>query len=302
MSRFRSIVLMVLFAQIFLSATAHARSWNVVDFGAVGDGVKTNTVSIQRAIDSAAVRGDTVWIPKGIFVSGTLFLRSGITLYISEGATLKGSPKFEDYPVNAVQYKNAFTHSPNGTLFTSRAFLFAEDVHDIALAGKGNINGSGDAADFNLGNDSENPKSKLRPCMLLFIHCQNIRVYDLHLSNSAYWLQNYIGCNNLHLRGLSIYNHTNFNQDGIDIDAQNVLVEDCNIDADDDGICFKSHERKNIVENVIVRNCTIGSNCNAIKFGTVSMGGFKNVDISNCIVHKASEDNIRHWQKNLRFI
>ncbi len=138
--------------------------------------------------------------------------------------------------------------------------------------------------------------------MLLFINCKNINVYDLHLTNSAYWLQNYIGCDTLHLRGLSVYNHTNYNQDGIDIDARNVLVENCRIDVDDDGICFKSHERKNIVENIIVRNCTIASNCNAIKFGTVSMGGFKNVRISNCRIHKASADHIRHWQQNLEFI
>ncbi|MBS1566678.1 MAG: glycoside hydrolase family 28 protein, partial [Bacteroidetes bacterium] len=268
----------------------------------VGDGKQINTGAIQRAIDSCAEKGGRVLIPKGTFLSGTLYLRSTVTLDIAEGATLKGSPYFKDYPVNEVQYKNAFTHKPDGRLLASRAFLFAENVHHIVLTGKGTIDGSGDAADFNLGNDSDDPKSRLRPCMLLFIHCTDIKVYDLRLANSAYWLQNYIGCDSLHLRGLMIYNHTNYNQDGIDIDARHVLVENCKIDVDDDGICFKSHERKNIVENVVVRGCTIASNCNAIKFGTVSMGGFRNVYISHCSIEKASADHIRHWQQNLRFI
>jgi polygalacturonase len=287
---------------ISLPAAFAQRTWNVTAFGAVGDGTHMNTAAIQRAIDTCHGIKDTVLIPPGVFVSGTLLLRSGITLYVAEGAVLKGSSSFKDYPLNAVRYKNAFTHTQRGALVMSRALLFAEDAAGFTLSGKGTIDGSGDAKEFDLGNDADNPKSKLRPCMLLFIHCKNIRVHDLHLRNSAYWLQNYIGCDGLHLRGLSIYNHTNYNQDGIDVDARNVLIENCRIDVDDDGICFKSHERRNIVEQVVVRNCTIASNCNAIKFGTASMGGFKNVDISRCSIQKASADHIRHWQQNLQFI
>lgn len=122
------------------------------------------------------------------------------------------------------------------------------------------------------------------------------------LTNSAYWMQNYLGCDGLQLQNLKIHNQTNYNQDGIDIDAKNVVIENCLIDVDDDGICFKSHDRNRIPENIKVRNCTIASNCNAIKFGTMSIGGLKNVSISHCIIKKASADHIRHWQKNLQFI
>jgi hypothetical protein len=80
------------------------------------------------------------------------------------------------------------------------------------------------------------------------------------------------------------------------------LIEDCIIDADDDGICLKSHDFNRIVENVTVRNCTISTNCNAVKFGTKSDGGFRNINISNCFIKKASEDNVRKWQENLEFI
>lgn len=302
MKRSAAGVIIAMGLSLFSIAAFAQKTWNITAFGAIGDGKHLNTAAIQRAIDTCQAAGDTVLVPRGIFISGTLIIRSGITLHITEGAVLKGSPYFKDYPVNEVRYKNAFTHMQDGTLVMSRAFLFAEDAAGFTLSGTGTIDGSGDAEEFNLGNDADNPKSRLRPCMFLFIHCRNVKVYDLHLTNSAYWLQNYIGCDGLHLRGLSVYNHTNYNQDGIDVDARNVLIENCKIDADDDGICFKSHERRNIVEQVTVRNCTIASNCNAIKFGTASMGGFKHVNISHCSIQQASADLIRHWQQNLQFI
>ena len=97
------------------------------------------------------------------------------------------------------------------------------------------------------------------------------------------------------MRGIRIYSHTNWNNDGIDIDGKNVVVSDCVIDCDDDAVCLKSDDDKFVVENVAITNCVIASNCNPIKFGTASRAGFKNVTISNCIIRAASESNIRNW-------
>ncbi len=276
--------------------------YNIKDFGAVGDGNTMNTVAIQTAIDKCSKTGGQVLIPEGIFMSGTIQLKSKVEIHIEKNGILKGSPVFKDYPMNNVTYPNAFNLKFNGDISLSRALIFAEGEHDIALTGEGSINGNGDASAFNLGNDGASQKSRQRPCMMLIVNCRNIKVYDLFLTNSAYWLENYIGCESLHIKGVTIYNHTNYNQDGMDIDAKNVLIENCKIDVDDDGICFKNHERKHIVENVVVRNCTIASNCNAIKFGTVTMGGLKNVSVFNCTIKAASEDKIRHWQQNVPFI
>lgn len=90
-------------------------------------------------------------------------------------------------------------------------------------------------------------------------------------------------------RGIKIYAHTNWNNDGIDIDGKNVVVSDCIIDCDDDAVCLKSDDDKFVVENVSITNCIIASNCNPIKFGTASRVGFKNIAISNCIIRAASE-------------
>lgn len=290
----------VVLGAVSLKASA-GKIYNIKTFGAIADGHTLNTNAIQKAIDQCSSTGGQVLIPSGTFLSGTLYMKSNVELHIAEGGILKGSPDFKDYPDNTVHYTNAFTHDLNGKSLANKAFIFAEAVHHISFTGKGTINGSGDSPEFQLGND-DTPQSRLRPCMLLIVDCQNISLTDLNLKNSAYWMQNYLGCDSLKLQRLSIYNQSNYNQDGIDVDARNVLIEDCRIDVDDDGICFKSHDKNRIVEHVTVRNCTIGSNCNAIKFGTMSIGGLKNVHISNITIHKASADHIRQWQKHLQFI
>ena len=284
-----------------ITCTGFTQVYNIRNYGAVADSQTVNTKAIQAAIDKCSETGGEVLIPEGIFVSGTLYLKSNVTLHVAEGGVLKGSRHFADYPDNEVKYKNAFTHSAGGKPFSNKALLFAEAVTGITLTGKGTIDGSGDSPEFSLGNDNI-PASRLRPCMLLIIDSKKITVQNLFLTNPAYWLQNYLGCDGLRLTGLKIYNQSNYNQDGMDIDARNVLVENCTIDTDDDGICFKSHDRNRPVENAIVRNCTIASNCNAIKFGTMSVGGLKNVTITHCVIHKASADRIRHWQQQLKFI
>lgn len=292
--RFIIIVLATLLIQ-----SCSTSSYNILEFGAVGDGIIMNTTAIQSAIDKCSENGGgKVIIPKGDFLSGTLYMKDNVNLHLEDGALLKGSSSFDDYPDNRVKYNNSFT---GRDIFGSKALIFGEGLNNVSITGNGTIDGSGDSSSFQLGND-ESDESRRRPCMLLFLDSKNIKVHDLNLRNSAYWLQNYLGCDSLHLKGLKIFNHTNFNQDATDIDASNVLIEDCIIDADDDGICLKSHDPNRIVENITVRNCTISTNCNAIKFGTKSDGGFRNINISNCYIKKASKDHIRKWQENLEFI
>lgn len=292
------IITLIIYSNIAFSAQV----FNIKDFGAIGDGLTINTIAIQKAIDKCFEVGGKVIIPAGTFVTGTIYMKSNVNLHIEESGVLKGSPFFKDYPNNEVVYKNIFTHKQDGGLYANKALIFAENVYNISFTGVGTIDGSGDSKEFQLGNDNTSEKSRSRPCMLLIIDSKRIKVSDLNLRNSAYWLQNYLGCENLQLKRLKIFNHSNYNQDGMDIDAKNVLIEDCVIDVDDDGICFKSHDRNRIVENIIVRNCIISSNCNAIKFGTASLGGLRNVSIKNCTIKKASADHIRKWQKNLKFI
>ncbi|MES2430999.1 MAG: glycosyl hydrolase family 28 protein [Bacteroidota bacterium] len=287
---------------VFLSSTAKAQKLNIVDFGAVADGKTFNTRSIQAAIDSCSKKGGKVIIPAGVFITGTLYIKNNTTIHLEKNAVLKGGASFDDYPDNKVEYKNYFSHFPDGSNRTNKALLFAENVTNIKIEGKGTIDGNGKSSEFSLGDETVVARSWERPCGILFISCKQILVQNITLTNSAYWLQNYINCDGLTLRGLNIYNHANHNNDGMDIDSRNVLIENCTIDSEDDALCFKSHSRNNFCENIVVRNCVIASNCNAIKFGTTSIGGFKNINITNCTIRKASESPFFNWQKSVKDI
>ena len=131
--------------------------------------------------------------------------------------------------------------------------------------------------------------------MLFVKDSENFSVENVHMKNSATWTFRIFRSQYVFVRGIKIYAHTNWNNDGIDIDGKNVVVSDCIIDCDDDAVCLKSDDDKFVVENISITNCIIASNCNPIKFGTASRAGFKNIAISNCIIRAASESNIRNW-------
>jgi len=276
-----------------ISCSAYSADHNILAYGAKADGKTTNTRAIQAAVNKcSAERGGRVIIPAGVFMSGTIALKSNVELYLAEGAEIKGSSDNKDYPQ---------PQSADGKKATW-ALIVALDVHHIAITGRGTINGNGTAPAFQLGDDTAPGYSGIRPNIITMVNCKDIEILNVHLRNSPHWMQTYFRCQNLHIKGIQIYNHANLNNDGIDIDSKNVLIEDCTIDSDDDGICLKSDDDNIPCENVTIRNCTIASNCGAIKFGTSSHSGFRNISISNITIHKASRDLFRHWQQHVQFV
>ena len=263
---------------------------DITTLGAKGDGITDNTAFIQKAIDDCSARkGGTVEIPSGHFLTRTLFLKSNVNLHLHFGAELLGSTDLDSYHKVFPELKGK----------ESPALIFARGVTNIAITGSGTINGQGAHQNFQHGNDSKG--GPRRPKIIYFIGCNNVRVQDVTLRNSAYWTQDYEKCDGVIVRGVKVYSHANWNNDGLDIDSRNVVVSDCYIDCDDDALCLKS-DTDTPCENVTVTNCVLKSNCNAIKFGTSSYSGFKNVTISNCTIDRASEDHIRQWYKNYPWI
>jgi polygalacturonase len=106
-----------------------------------------------------------------------------------------------------------------------------------------------------------------------------------------------VRCDGVTVRGVRMHTHGKEGNDGIDIESKNVVISDCHIQSDDDAICFKSPDKDYVVENCAVTNCIIASNCNAIKFGTASLGGFRNIAVSNCVIRRATETSIWHWKE-----
>lgn len=255
-----------------MSSMASAKTHNVLDHGAKADGTTLCTVAIQQAIDEAgASGGGTVRFPAGRFLTGALRLKSGVTLLIEQGATLLGSRDLKDYygaPLDA-------DGRETGGLPVFRNLIHGENLHDVAIRGKGTIDGNGAAfQDLN----------KERPRNIYLEKCRNVLVEGVQLRNSGYWMQDYRLCENVTIRDLEVFNHVSFNNDGVDIDScRNVTITRCHVDSDDDGIVLKSLSAEPC-RSVRISDCTVSSHCNALKMGTESGGGFMDITIANCRV------------------
>jgi hypothetical protein len=246
-------------------------------FGISSDGVTLNTRSIQAAIDHIhAHGGGRLVFYVGRYLTGSIHLKSKVSLHLQEGAVLVGSENPFDYD------KKLFT-----------AFIFAYDQQDLAITGQGVIEGQGRIVAKNvltlvhsgvledaLRNDR--PYEGNRPMLINFRNCTNILIQGVTLRNAASWVQTYDQCKNLEIDHITVDSKAYWNNDGIDIvDCQEVRITNSFIDSADDGICLKSHDAQSFCNNILVSNNTIRSSANAIKFGTASYGGFRNVSIVN---------------------
>jgi len=253
--------------------------YRVSDFGAVPDGATVNSLPIQNAVDAAyAAGGGVVFFGPGEWLSGTIRLRSNVTLELAAGATLLGSTNLADYPEIRPEYRS-YTDR-----YTVRSLIYAENETNVGLRGKGKIDGQGSKFEGSLGGYAGRKEYYVRPYMIRFITCSDVTVEDLTLTNSAMWLQHYLACDRVRVDGITVFNHANYNNDMIDIDGcRDVIISNCIGDTDDDAMTLKStHGRP--CENVTITNCILSSHCNALKFGTESIGGFKNITVSNIVI------------------
>ncbi len=250
--------------------------FNVVEhFGVVNNGQVIMTKEIQHAIDSCSMTGGGILVfPNGMYLTGTIILKSNVHLNFEEGAQINGSTNLEDYRVIYPDYKNNTDRQVNKSLF------YAEHVENISLTGKGVIDFKGDDPVYlNSGNNDP-----LRPFGIRIVSSKNIYVNGLMLMNSPQWLQHYLDCENLMIENENVFNHAHKNNDGMDIDGcKNVYVRNCRVDSDDDAICLKSNGLSPC-KNVLIEDCIASSHCNALKLGTETTGGFINVIYRNCRV------------------
>jgi polygalacturonase len=269
-----------------LAATTEVRPGfiDVRSRGAVADGSELNTILFNRLIgEISAAGGGTLWFPAGTYLTGTINLRSHVTLQLEPGARILGSTEISDYPENPPP-------RPTDRLEYGRhALIHADGQTDVAIVGQGTINGQGSHSNFtkkDLQARGWSPRDAYlkRPYGLSFVRCQRVRVEGIRLENIAFWCQHYLDCDDVVVRGVTVESKKyDYNNDGIDIDgSRNVRVNDCHFNVGDDAICLKAAYRD--CENIIVTNCTASSLANGVKFGTASAGGFKNITISNIVL------------------
>jgi len=262
------------------SAAASGSVVNVRETGAIPDGKTLSTAAIQKAIDGCAeLGGGTVYFPSGRYLSGTLVLRSHVTIELEESAILLGSTLLEDYPALPAKIPSRTNR------YAIRSLLYAEDCDGIAIVGRGTLDGNGSAF-FDKSHDGN------RPLLLRVINCRDVLVENIRMQNSGFWNQHYLACRRVRLQGVRVWNHATYNVDGVDVDGcRDVVIADCILDSDDDALCLKSTIDQPC-ENIQVTNCVISSHCNAIKMGTDSSSGFRNVTITNCSIVAPRESKV----------
>ena len=271
-----------------LPACTGGRHVDITRTGARTDAAD-NAAAIQKAIDKVSeAGGGTVTVPAGDFLTGPLELKSGVELHLEMGARLLGVADISAYEKVHWTYEDG-RKSPHCGL------IYANGQENITITGPGTIDGQGADPAFNVG--KADPGG--RPMIILFRGCHNVTVKDIHLENSAHWVQYYTDCVGVRISGVRVYSHSNYNNDGIDIESRDVVVENCHFDCEDDAICLKG-AGDYLCEDVTVTDCLAASNCNAIKLGTGSSTGYRNVSISNITVRAASEDNFRHWSTKIK--
>lgn len=271
-------LLMVMAVSLFPAfALAAGRGvYNVDDYGAAGDGVTLDTRAIQAAIDKCSEKGGAVIFTSGTYLTGSLYLRSNVTIYIDRGATILGSGNLKDYRAYTPRLKSL------NDSFLRYSLFYAEGEKNISIEGDGTIDGQGQL--FKVTTKEKPQRYRNRPFIIRFVQCSNVKVEGVTLRNSAMWMQQYLACDDLTVKGITVFNHANQNNDMIDIDGcNNVLMSGCRGDTDDDGIVLKSTSRYTD-RNITITNCVVSSHCNAVKFGTESVAGFNNVNISNIVV------------------
>jgi polygalacturonase len=283
MKLFRTLILLATFTLPFSLLAQAQPIFAVQDYGAEGDGMTVNTQAIQAAIDAAhQAGGGRVLISGGTFVSGTLILKSGVDIHVTEGDTLLGSPYLRDYPDMEQHTIRSYTER-----YTRKAFIYADSATDIALTGRGMIHGNSYAPEFKA---AEHGRDK--PLGMRLISCKRVKVQGLTLTSAGLWLQHYLNCEDLHIEGITAINHGNFTNDGLNVDGcRNVSIKNIRIDSHDDALVFKSTGPARC-ENITVRNCDLKSHCHGLKFGTETTGGFRNIDIANISI--SASDSVHY--------
>ena len=296
------VVLGVLLAIHFATAADYG-VFNVLDFGAKGEGTTMDTVAIQKAIDACAAQGGgQVLLPGGkTFLAGTIRLRSHVDFHLANGSILKGSADWRDYG-------------------KAGALLFAENEHGIILSGDGTVDGNDHAVWQKLADEEANgdvnstnwwpnsftgdywpfgkkpgeaQKSGGRPMMIIFAGCDRVQLRNVTLQSAPSWTVHLVGCHDVSIESISIQNSWDVaNNDGIDLDhCRDVRIANCLLHCADDGIVIKNtpnFAQYGPTEKVTVTGCVLESRSAALKIDEVYTDAVRDVVFSDCIIRNSN--------------
>ena len=280
-------------ARLTAASLASVGTFNVRHFGAVGDGTANDAPAINRAIDAChAAGGGTVFVPSGMYTTGSVHLKSNVTLALDKGAVLKAMPGLMD----------PWEYNPNDRGLMDSAYyhweaslIWGKNLENVKIYGPGTLDGSA------LTRSSKVPKGTGDKAIALKL-CKNVEIRNLNIVEGGHYAILATGCEDMLIDNVTIKT----SRDGLNLSqCSNVEVVNCHIDAvrfedgypagGDDAIKFGSDlslGKARPSENITVRNCFLASGCNAIQFGSETIASFKNIRFENIRILRAGKAGI----------
>ncbi|MBQ2196472.1 MAG: right-handed parallel beta-helix repeat-containing protein, partial [Prevotella sp.] len=272
---------------LFLTDLSAQKVYNVMDYGAKGNGLTDDAVAIQKAINQCCQEGGgRVLFPRNrVFMAGPVEIKSNVELYLEATSVLKANPDESVYRLSAFG-----ANEGEGMMW-----LYASHAENITIGGKGTIHGNGIAfMGAELSDSYElkplNPQTfDPRPHVLTLTDVRNLTIRDVTIREGAYWTVHLIGCDGAVIDGIQLLNNLKIrNGDGIDLDhSKNVRIANCYITSGDDCICLKNRrefEQYGSCHDITVTNCVMTSRSCAVKIGSENMDSIYNVMVDNCII------------------
>ncbi len=302
--------LLALATAFSMQAATGRALFNVRDYGAMGDGKTLDTTALNHAIDACTqAGGGTVYLPPGNYLTGTVVLKSHVTLDLDSGATILGSENPEDYPATKSVWGD--------TREMMAPLIYAADAENITVTGRGTIDGQGDIwwkrvrlnepKKFPPGpqNDAERAEaaklSRGRPHLFRPVRCKDVVLEHVNIRNSAEWNVHPMLCENVRIDGISISAPATMahNTDGINPEScRNVQILNCRINTGDDCVTLKSginelgRKMGRPDENITIANCVMMHGHGGVTIGSEMSGGVRNVVVTNC-VFEGTDSGIR---------
>ena len=283
------ITLSIAFVTLGISSAAEFR---VNDYGAKGDGMTVNTVTIQKTIDAASKTGGTIVFAPGAYLTGSLFLKSGTQLRVDKGVEIRGVQDQSAYPIMPTRVAGIEMEWP-------AALINVYEQSNVKISGEGVIDGDGKIwwdkywklrADYDpKGIRWAADYDCQRPRLIQIYKAANVEVRGLTLKRSGFWTVHICYSTKVTVDGITIRNNIGGrgpSTDGVDVDSSSdILVQNCDIECNDDAVVLKAGRDADGLrvnrptENVVVRDNTVRAGTAGITFGSETSGGIRHVEV-----------------------